>query len=520
MVGMAPYPMDGHGAPHQAMMMMMQGPGGYVMVQPNMQGMMMRGVGEQDQAGGQTGHGHPGMQNMQGLPPNMQLMMVQPGMGNMPGGMQVAMQAPPSHGGHGPNDGPNAAQMMMMSNPAGMSGAAGGAMTQAGGMNQGNMVDVDGKGRVAALSRSSQPKQGVGSWHSGDRRGARPPAPGSGGMDHSAGGQNMQGMPFSGTGHHGQMPQGAGMQAAQGSSGDPDAPESTPKVNRITPPQKPWADIQDDPRHGGLDRETQELWQLRHGQSASRMGDTPPQRSQGQQMPKQMQGGGNAASTSGRSKAGRNEGGKGGGGDAKKGSSRASPQEAQPAQKWVEVRTNDAAPPASVGGAGKGQGKASAPQQEMAPKAAAPMPHIPSGQPLLPPAATKGGGGGGGGGGGKKKSRRDHKLDDWLSQRWAGRPQPGGMEGDAAAAGATNAHDWSSSQAADSHAAEPAVSVGGYDDSKDASYHEEYGEEESDGRRGKKKGGKGGKGKSDERRREKGKGKGKNSRGSWWRANN
>merc|ERR1719264_1224682 len=113
-------------------------PGGYVMVQPNMQGLMMRGgvVGpSQDQAGGQTGHGHPGMQDMQGLPPNMQLMMVQPGMGNMPSNMPVAMQAPPSHGGHGPNEGANAAALMMMSNPAGMSAAQGG-MTQAGGMNQ------------------------------------------------------------------------------------------------------------------------------------------------------------------------------------------------------------------------------------------------------------------------------------------------------------------------------------------------------------------------------------------------
>lgn len=518
--GMTPYTMDGHGPP-QAMMMMMQPgvPGGYVMVNPNMQGMMLRGgvvtAQQQDPNSGQSNQGHHGMQDMQGIPPNM-LMMVQPGLGNMPN-MQVAMQAPTSHGQNANQDGQNAA-LMMMSMPTGAMGGGQGGMNQVAAMGQG-LLDADGKGsRVAALNRSSQPKQGAGAWHGGDRRSARPPAPGSTGMDSQ--GHGMQGFQFQG--QVPQMAQGTGSSGSGGGAASEQAGQANNRMNRIANPKNPWADIQDAP-HGALDQETREMWQLRPGQTSSRMGDTPPQRSQMQQMPKQMQSGmvgthtPAPAAPPGRTKVGRNEGGKGTGGDSKKGSSRASPQEAQPAQKWVEVRPVEPSPVASSGGKGKGstQHQDRWEPKEMVPKAAMPVQHV-SAQPMIPPPSA-GKGGGASDGGGKKKSRRDHKLDDWLSQRWAGRASsPGVLEGDMVAPATAAADTWPGNQAPESHIADSSIAAG-YNDAKDASY-EDY-EEEADGRRGKKKGGKGGKGKADDRRREKGKGKGKSSRG-WWRAQN
>merc|ERR1719401_508237 len=93
--------------------------------------------------------------------------------------------------------------------PQGAMGNPGAGMNQAGGMCPGGgMMDQDGKGsRVAALSRSSQPKQGAGGWHGADRRSGRPPPSAA---DVQAGGapQQMPGTPGAQSGSVGAMPDG------------------------------------------------------------------------------------------------------------------------------------------------------------------------------------------------------------------------------------------------------------------------------------------------------------------------
>uniref|UniRef100_A0A7S2NGP5 Uncharacterized protein n=1 Tax=Alexandrium andersonii TaxID=327968 RepID=A0A7S2NGP5_9DINO len=264
-----------------------------------------------------------------------------------------------------------------------------------------------------------------------------------------------------------QAPPSGGPGGAMASSGAGAATDSS-RATRIANPKNPWADIQDAP-HGALDQDTREMWQIRPGQSG-RMGDTPPQRMQG--MPKQMQAPGTPSGPPGRSKAGR-DGGKGGG-DSKKGGNRASPQDGSPGQKWVEVRPVE---PSPAGKGGKGHQDRWEPK-EMVPKAAMPVQHMVPGPAM-----------GEGPGGGKKKTRQDSKMDDWLSQRFAGLPASG--DGSSGPAGSGS----------------PGEGDDGYDDN-DGGY-QDY-DDEGDGRRGKKKGkgkGKGGGG------RDKGKGKGKRNSG-------
>jgi len=522
MVGMAPYPMDGHGGAPQAMMMMQGGvPGGYVMVQPGMQGMMVRPM--------MPGAGQDGQGQGMGLPPNVQLMMVQPGMGGMPPNMQMAMSPPQPGHGHSGQDGQNPG-MMMMTGPGagGMQGAAQGPgpmgqacgqMGQGGMMGQAGLMDADGKGgsRVAALSRSSQPKQGAGGWHgSGDRRGGRPPVAGQGMRDFDAGmymdqqghpGQFQQGASGSGGGGPGPMPQGASA-SGPGPSGDAGV---AAKATRMANPKNPWADFSDAP-NGGLDQDTRQMWSVGPGGQSSRMGGTPPQR--GQPAPKQMQAHpgavqGGPSSPPGR-KAGR-DAGKGGGDDKKGG--RGPPQDAQ-AQKWVEVGRPVEPSPAGGKGQGKGHQDNRWEPKEIAPKAPSPVPHMAAPPMAAPPA--KGAGGPGmstaaaaaeAAAGGKKKTRRDQKMDDWLSQRFAGlESKPSVSESTAAAPREAEAAPWNDH----------------------GDFEEDYGGDDGD-RRGKKKGGKGGcgggaskgAGKADDRRRDKGKGgkggKGKGGGGgSFW----
>mmetsp|Transcript_9920 Transcript_9920/g.22130 ORF Transcript_9920/g.22130 Transcript_9920/m.22130 type:complete len:576 (+) Transcript_9920:148-1875(+) len=455
MAGMAsPYPIDGQGGSPQAMMMMQGGvPGGFVMMPQGMQG----------------------MQGMQGLPPNVQLMMVQPGMAGMQG-MQ-GMQGMPGHAaiGHPGGQGQDSPGMMMMAAPAGAvpGGQSAGGMNQVAMMNQ-SALDSDGKAsRVAALSRSSQPKQGTGGWHASDRRGGgRPTGSGTvGGLQRFDDGANSA--------HLGSMSAGPG--AEGGVSPSDNTGGSSSKTSRMNNPKNPWADIQDAP-FGALDAQTREMWHIQPGQ-VSHVNDMPPHRGQGHIQGGQQQSRGGKAR--GEGKAG-NDFKKGGGG-------RASAQDSQPAQKWVEVL------PADHGASSKGKNSKQdrwAPK-EPTPKASAPtasLAAIPA-APLIPPAGKGGGfaGAGMGGGGGKKKQARDQGMDDWLSQRFAGQPPPTSEE-------MSGGNGWDFSD----------------DKGKDA--YPDYGGEEGGGRRGsKKREARGSKGKGDDRRREKGKGKGK-GRGSFWRS--
>lgn len=567
---MGPYPMGAgeggqQGGPQQVMY-----PGGYVLQAVpggNPMAMMVPGgmVQGMQQVSGQPGQGQPGMP-----PGGMQLVMVpgpgqqpqmmpmgpggpMPGGGQMPGGMQV-MPAQAMHGHPGGQDG-QGGSMMMMTGPSGTMGTQPGEHGRGGpggnqGSIQGPMLDggMDGKGgsRVAALSRSTQPKQGSWGQHGGRGRGGPADMPNNAmaGGGPMGGGMRAYGDGFAD--HHGQMPQmqqqmpcqgfpgqvppkAAGPMLPQssmpGDSSDPSA-SSVGKLKNQTKmrkPERPWADVHDSTT--GIDDEMMKQWHIRPGMDSNMMHGMPKQ-GMGMVSPSQQMGGGRGKGNRDRGGKGMDQGGKGG------------QQETE--QKWV-VRQPES--PSNSKGGGKGQQRQNQWEPKvsnMVPKAAGPQapipaqhmstaplmpqslakggargtPHVSSVPPVVPapaaagppPGGNEGGNNAGAGGGKKKNVRRDPKMEDWLSARFAGMN--------------VNNADSTTAGGGDGNLAS---GVGDDGDAQVGEWGEadeeyEFDGEGGDARRGKRKGGKGNKGKGEKRGGDKGKGKGKGGRGAYWKS--
>jgi len=341
----------------------------------------------------------------------------------------------------------------------------------------------DGKGaaaRVAALSRSQQPKQGN-SW-----RGIENKQLGKAGSEQFA----------AGTRPHGDLPLESmlpGGQPPKSPSGSMPNEDSKLGKQMRKPQGKHWADFD---ANSGYDQDLKALCQ-----------DWSKSTGQDLREPKASREGGKNRKD-GKAAAAAEESQKGG---------KASQQQRQDShaadKQWVAVRQAE-----QLGkGSSKGQGR-----QEVAtwqPVAAPKPPSSPTQLQTMAAAqqlAAKGGrgaaaaaasiatsttsgaaGGGGNGGGGKKsKSKKDQRMEDWFSARMAGHE-------------AATAAD-----AAASLANTRGAEVGGYDEEA-GDDEDDYGEVQETRSRGKRKGGKGAKSGKAEKSREKGKGKssGKGNRG-------